>query len=171
MKRHFVIIALCSIVLSLTSCIKPANESFVGTYKGTLITTYTINVQGNYETNVEDTDFTIAIAQGDKRDEVIATCSAYGQNFTLNGTVDDDHVMFDPCTINTSVSDLFENEIPILGSLTTQVDHTIEISGTLDEENNYLVIDGNVFGTITATILTQIAAFPYTGTVKGVLYR
>src|SRR5574344_198906 len=90
MKRHFVIIALCSIVLSLTSCIKPANESFVGTYKGTLITTYTINVQGNYETNVEDTDFTIAIAQGDKRDEVIATCSAYGQNFTLNGTVDDD---------------------------------------------------------------------------------
>ena len=179
MKKYFAI-AICCIAMIFSACTKPedpVNEQFLGNYSGKLVTRSTISFPWNdSESDISDMDLTMNIISGNENSTVVANCTAYGQNFVMNGTISEGVITFSPATITAAASEILSaallNIIPNLSNLAdATVTMTFEYTATLmhDEllNKDYLQLNGKTNGNLMVTILGVPATCPIRGTSIG----
>lgn len=179
MKKYFAI-AICCITILFSACSKPENpinEQFFGNYSGKLITRSTITFPWNdSESDISDMNLTMNIVAGDENNAVVANCTAYGQNFVMNGTIDNGTITFAPATIAASASEILSaallNLIPNLSNLAdATVTMTFNYTSTLMHDNllnkDYMQLDGKTNGNLVVKILGVPVSCPINGTSIG----
>ncbi len=183
MKKHLVI-ALCCIAMIFSACSKPedpVNEQFLGNYSGKLVTRSTITFPWNdSESDISDMDLTMGLVAGNDDNQVVANCTAYGQNFVMNGTINDGTITFASATITAAASEILSAAllelIPNLSNLAdATVTMTFDYTGTLMHDNllnkDYLQLDGKTNGNLTVKILGVPVTCPINGTSIGRVNR
>lgn len=179
MKKYFVI-AICCIAMMFSACTKPeepVNEQFLGNYSGKLVTRSTITFPwDDSESDISDMDLTMNIVAGNENNTIVANCTAYGQNFVMNGTIDNGTITFAPATITAAASEILNaallNLIPNLSNLAdANVTMTFDYTATMMHDNllnkDYLQLDGKTNGNLTVKILGVPVACPINGTSIG----
>lgn len=179
MKKYFAIV-LCCITIMFSACIKPenpVNEQFIGSYNGRLLTKSTITFPWNdSESDLSDMNLYMNLTAGNEGNAVVANCTAYGQNFVMNGTINNGIITFAPATITAAASEILSaalfNLIPNLSNLAdATVTLTFDYTATLMHDNilniDYLQLNGTTNGRLTASVLGIPATFPITGTSIG----
>ena len=178
MKKYFAI-AICCIAMIFSACTKPedtVNEQFLGNYSGKLVTRSTITFPWDSESDISDMNLTMSLVAGEQDNQVVANCTAYGQNFTMTGTVNDGTITFASATITAAASEIlnaaFLNQFPNLSNVAdATVTMTFDYTATLmhDEflNKDFLYLDGKTNGNLTVKILGLPVTCPIRGTSIG----
>lgn len=163
MKKALAII-LCVVAVCFASCNKEPeekpNQKFIGSYQGNSIVDLTISAFG--QTLPFDSipaNVAMEINAGSADDKVVANFTIENETRTLNGTVSNDEISFEPLTVKENIE----------GS---QIDITINLNGN-KVNNNTLNLNGNITGSGTIVIEdfpTPISA-TITGTINGTLNK
>lgn len=171
--KKYLILFLSIIALTVSSCSKPdpENMQFLGNYSGKLVSRTTITIYNENESDVSDMNLTMNLTAGSQDNQIVANCVAYGQNFTMTGTITDNKIVFAPATIDVSLSDFISINLPIVNTLDASVNVTFNYNATLMHDDllnvDYLYLDGKTNGNITAQAIGIPMTFPLTGTSIG----
>ena len=159
MKKALAII-LCVVAVCFASCNKEKpNQKFIGNYNGDVTAEYKLSALGyDLDGDPLETNLTMVISAGQKDDQVVAICTIEDESRTVNGTVTDNFVDFDPLVINEDIE----------GS---QVNITVDLNGTLND--NVMNVTGTLAGsgTIIYEEFPTPIPFTMTGTVNGALNK
>lgn len=188
MKKHFVL-AICCFALFFSSCNKtddpngnndnPTYENYVGNYSGKLATYTKITFPWDSESDINTMDLSMSITPGNEDNQVNASCVAYGQTFSMTGSIADGKVTFEPVTISVAASQILNIEFLENLHLSDIVDATVELTynytGEMMHDNllnvNYLYLDGTNSGKLIINILGLPTSCPINGTAKGRVNR
>lgn len=160
MKKALAII-LCVVAVCFASCNKEKpNQKFIGSYQGNSIVDLTISAFG--QTLPFDSitaNVAMEITAGSADDKIIANFTVENETRTLNGTVNNDEISFEPLTVKENIE----------GS---QIDITINLNGN-KVNNNTLNLNGNITGSGTIIIEDFTTPIPatITGTINGTLNK
>ena len=123
MKKALAII-LCVVAVCFASCNKEKpNQKFIGSYQGNSIVDLTISALG--QTLPFDSitaNVAMEINAGSADDKVVANFTIENETRTLNGTVNNDEISFEPLTVKENIE----------GS---QIDITINLNGNKVNNN------------------------------------
>ena len=159
MKKALAIV-LCVLAVCFASCNKEKekpNQKFVGCYNGNICINATISAEGQLmPIDSIEAALSMDIQAGEKDNEITAICRFEEEERTLNGTVTENNVDFEPITI-------YENQDGI------EVRGDIHLKGVLN--GTMLDINGDVTGSGNITIELLPAPIPVTlsGTITGTL--
>ena len=160
MKKALAII-LCVAAVCFASCNKEKpNQKFIGSYQGNSIVDLTISALG--QTLPFDSitaNVAMEITAGSADDKIVANFTVENETRTLNGTVNNDEISFEPLTVKENIE----------GS---QIDITINLNGN-KVNNNTLNLNGNITGSGTIIIEDFPTPIPatITGTINGTLNK
>ena len=160
MKKALAII-LCVAAVCFASCNKEKpNQKFIGSYQGNSIVDLTISALG--QTLPFDSitaNVAMEITAGSADDKIVANFTVENETRTLNGTVNNDEISFEPLTVKENIE----------GS---QIDITINLNGN-KVNNNTLNLNGNITGSGTIVIEDFPTPIPatITGTINGTLNK
>ena len=154
MKKSLAII-LCVVAVCFASCNKEKpNQKFIGSYQGNSIVDLTISAFG--QTLPFDSitaNVAMEITAGSTDDKVVANFTIENKTRTLNGTVNNDEISFEPLTVKENIE----------GS---QIDITINLNGN-KVNSNTLNLSGNITGN--GTIVLEDFPMPIPATITGTI--
>ena len=154
MKKALAII-LCIVAVCFASCNKEKpNQKFIGSYQGNSIVDLTISALG--QTLPFDSitaNVAMEITAGSTDDKVVANFTIENKTRTLNGTVNNNEISFEPLTVKENIE----------GS---QIDITINLNGN-KVNSNTLNLSGNITGN--GTIVLEDFPMPIPATISGTI--
>ena len=154
MKKALAIV-MCIVAVCFASCNKEKpNQKFIGSYQGNSIVDLTISALG--QTLPFDSitaNVAMEITAGSTDDKVIANFTIENKTRTLNGTVNNNEISFEPLTVKENIE----------GS---QIDITINLNGN-KVNSNTLNLSGNITGN--GTIVLEDFPMPIPATISGTI--
>jgi len=164
MKKSL-IIALCCITVLFTACKKEKPyEKFIGDYYGSAMLNGTLSISAagmSLNRDIEQTfPMGITLSAGTADNILVMTYTPEGEDeiYTVNGTINEDQVTFEPVLVNENIEGV-------------DVNLTLNLSGSI--ANNIFALTGNFSGNGNISLLEQPIPLPFTvtGTVSGNLNK